>query len=280
MVVGSVEHRQTIRRELQRYSFDLVNRVNLLLDNAYEKLKASGRPANLLLVVDNLDRLTPDAGRRLFLDNSDQLQKLKAHVIYTVPVASVLAPVNIGRVFEHSFTLPMVRVRDPDGKKSKKGIDLLLKVLDERVDRRTVFSSSAVAERLVRMSGGSLRDLLRLVNSAWLDAEAANKQKIDLSSATQAMNKLRIEYQRILIPGQVYYPILAKIHETHQDWFEDAAAASADKVQEYRRFFSELLFNGAVLEYDGGESWYDVHPVIEQIDGFKKALTHATAAQS
>ena len=46
-----------------------------------------------------------------------------------------------------------------------------------------------------------------------------------------------------------------------------------------RQFFSQLLFNGAVLEYNGADSWYDVHPVIEDIDGFRKALSHAEADQ-
>ena len=281
MLVGSVEHRETIRRELQRYSFDLVNRVNLLLDDAHRALKEAGRPANLLIVVDNLDRLRHEVGRRLFQENGDQLKQLRAHVIYTVPIASVLAPMNVGRVFEHRFTLPMVQVRKPDGGRSERGIGVLLRVLDERLDCDSVFTSRTVARLLARMSGGSVRDLIRLVSSARLVAVAQGKGKIDRSSAMHAITKLRIEYKQILIPGQVYYPMLVKVHETHQDWFEDAETASADRVAEHRGFFNELLSSGAVSEYDGGDSWYDVHPVIEDIDAFKKALSHVeTSAES
>lgn len=279
MVKGSVQRRTIVRQQLQRYSTDLVARVNQLLDDAHRKLQDAGKPPNLLIVVDNLDRLSPDVGRRLFWDNGDWLKQLRAHVIYTVPIAPVLAPMDIGKVFDHKFTLPIVRVREPDGVRSRKGLGTLMQVLDQRLDREQIFTSRGVARLLAEMSGGSMRDFIRLVQNAWLTAEAAGKQKIDKPSAQQAVTKLRIDYQRILIPGQIYYPLLAKVHQTHRDWFEDADAASAEKVDDYRQFFSQLLFNGAVLEYNGADSWYDVHPVIEDIDGFRKALSHAEADQ-
>jgi hypothetical protein len=34
----------------------------------------------------------------------------------------------------------------------------------------------------------------------------------------------------------------------------------------------ELLQNGSVLEYDGGCSWFDVHPVVQEIPVFQDAL--------
>jgi hypothetical protein len=36
-----------------------------------------------------------------------------------------------------------------------------------------------------------------------------------------------------------------------------------------------LLFNGSVLEYDGGETWYDVHPVVQEIEVFQEAVARA-----
>ena len=55
-------------------------------------------------------------------------------------------------------------------------------------------------------------------------------------------------------PWSDLLPLLAKVHQTHQDWPEDAGAASAEEVEDYRRFFSQLLFNGAMLEYSGADS--------------------------
>jgi hypothetical protein len=113
------------------------------------------------------------------------------------------------------------------------------------------------------MSGGSVRDLMRLLDQAQLSARVDDKERIDKASASEAVTKLRIEFERLLIPGQVYFPLLAKIHETKQ--LELEAALDQAAVQAARAFCADLLIMGAVLEYDGGECWYDTHPVVHEI---------------
>jgi hypothetical protein len=116
MMQGSVERRQTIRRELQRYSADLLSRVNQLLDAAARALERNGKSPDLLVVQDNLDRLGAEPAERLFIENGDLLGRLNAHAIYTAPVAMVLsAAANTGQVFEHGYTLPMVKVQQRNG---------------------------------------------------------------------------------------------------------------------------------------------------------------------
>ena len=73
MVQGSVERRQTIRRELQRYSADLLSRVNQLLDGAARVLERNGKSPDLLIVLDNLDRLDAEPAERLFIEKGDLL---------------------------------------------------------------------------------------------------------------------------------------------------------------------------------------------------------------
>ena len=51
------------------------------------------------------------------------------------------------------------------------------------------------------------------------------------------------------------------------------AGPSTEQAQ--RAFFAELLINGAVLEYNGEEPWYDVHPAVQQMRSFKQAVDDA-----
>ena len=81
-IAGSIERRRTIRQQLQNYSADLIRKVNLLLDNAAHVLEKNGKDPDLLIVHDNLDRLSADAAKRLFLDNGDLLKELRAHFIF------------------------------------------------------------------------------------------------------------------------------------------------------------------------------------------------------
>lgn len=270
--LGSSEQRTLIRRKLQSYSSDLIRKVNLLLDNAQTALERGGKRPDLLIVQDNLDRLQTDAARRLFHENGDLLKSLHAHVIYTVPIPMVLSPYNIGNVFEQTFTMPMVRICDPDGQEFKAGVDALVELLAARLDIDVVFEGADVPRFLAKMSGGSVRDFIRLVSYAQLVARAVKKDRMDRDSAAHAVKKLRLDFERLLIPGQVYFPLLAQIHRHKQLTLPKDTEPDVKKVQTDREFFSQLIFNGSVLEYNGERNWYDVHPVVQEIEAFRNAL--------
>ena len=272
MVTGSNERRKEIRSKLKNKSTELIARVNLLLDDAYQVLERHKKPANLLIVVDNLDRLPPEVSGPLFFENGGFLKQLRAHVIYTVPIASVLAPMNIGLIFENKFTLSMVKVHDEIGKVAKNGLDAMVEAVAKRVEVDSIFARKQDVRELAKQSGGSVRDLMRLIQIAQLIARADDKGKIDAASVKQAVRKIRLDFERMLIPGRVYYPLLVQIHLVKSDVANGLEGSEPQKVQSYRDFFSELLFNGSVLEYNGDRMWYDVHPVIQEIDAFKKAL--------
>jgi hypothetical protein len=269
MMTGSTERRRTMRQTLQRYSSDLVGRVNLLLDAAARGLKDRGASEHLLIVQDNLDRMTADAARRLFVDNGNLLKSLHAHTVYTAPVALVLAPANISLQFEHQFTMPMVKVRTPDGKPHKAGLDVLSELVQARIDIDRVFASNSVVRYLAGMSGGSVRDLMRLLYEAQSIARVEDRSKIDMASAREAVKKVRIGFERMLVPGQSYFPLLASICRDKQ---LDREGAGPEQAEDARKFWADLLRMGAVLEYNGERCWYDVHPIVREIEPLRDAI--------
>jgi len=279
-LVGNVEQRKIIRHKLQSYSRDLVEKVNLLLDHAHRVLEKHGKNPEILIVQDNLDRLPVEVSRRLFFDNGELLKSLHAHCIYTVPIALVLAPWNIAMVFPKSFTMPMVRTANRDGSEAPDGIRGLMEIIRHRIVIESCFTSIDVATYLVKMCGGSVRDLMRLLELAQVSARADDKAQIDHASARDAVKVLRIEFQRLLHPAQTYYPLLAQIHATKGDYSGAEGSVSPSDVNEVREFFAQLLFNGTVLEYHGEESWFDVHPSVRDIRDFQdasKRLQHVLA---
>jgi hypothetical protein len=167
---GSLDRRQTIRSNLQRYSGALIARVNGLLDDAARALERGGKEPDLLIVQDNLDRLSAEAARRLFIENGELLKDLRAHFIFAAPVALAMSPANLGRLFDHQFTVPMVKTHRPDGKSFKPGLDALTELIAKRVDLERVFVSGDVVRFLAQISGGSVRDLMRLLDNAQLSA--------------------------------------------------------------------------------------------------------------
>ena len=277
MMSGSSERRQTMRQTLQRYSSDLVGRVNLVLDATARALKAQGASEHLLIVQDNLDRMSADAARRLFVDNGNLLKSLHAHIVYTAPVALVLAPANISLQFEHQFTMPMVKLRGSDDKPYRPGFAVLTELVQARIDLDRVFASKAVVRYLAEMSGGSVRDLMRLLYEAQSIARVEGRPKIDTMSAKEAVKKIRIGFERMLVPGQSYFPLLASICRDKQ---LDREGAGPEQAEDARKFWADLLRMGAVLEYNGDHCWYDVHPIVREIEPLQNALQRQAQSQA
>jgi hypothetical protein len=275
MVIGSNLKRKKIRAELQNYPLELIRKIDTLFDHAHDVLRKNGKPADLLIVVDNLDRLKREISQPLFFEKGDLLKRPRAHFIYTVPIAAVHAPENISTIFEKSFVLPMVKVRDQKGKVQSAGVKALLAILESRLEIESIFSSPRVARTLVEKSGGSIRELLRLIGYAELAARVYEKSKIDNESAKRACSDLRLDLERHLIPRQLFFPLLAQIHLTKGDGYNKKVDAEDSEVQKYIDRFLSLLNSGVVLEYNGADYWFDVIPVIEEIDAFKKALANA-----
>ena len=158
-----------------------------------------------------------------------------------------------------------------DGSEFADGVEGLLKIIRKRIVIDFCFTSADVATYLVKMCGGSVRDLMRLLELAQVSARADDKTQIDHAAARDAVKDLRIEFQRLLHPAQTYYPLLAQIHATKRDYSGAEVAVVAADVNEAREFFAQLLFNGTVLEYNGDESWFDVHPAVRDIRDFQDA---------
>jgi len=274
MIVGSETSRKEIRKRVQNYATELQGLMDNLLDHAREVLKEAGKPQRLLIVQDNLDRIRPrEEAQRLFDYGGEMLVSINADIIFTAPVAMNLAPVDIGRIFPHVTTMPNVKVRLRDGELHQAGIDTLVKLIDRRISIDLVFESEEVARYLAEKCGGSVRDLIRLLNSAQLKAQVAQKERVDQESAVEAVRKLSINFSRLLFPESVFYPILAEIHLSKNRYAVPETEATREAVQDARDFFAELIGNGSVLEYNGDDSWYDVHPAVCDTDKFKDALT-------
>lgn len=273
MISGSEQSRREMRQKLQNYATDLRERMNAFLHHARETLRTAGKPDRLLIVQDNLDRVRPrEQAQRLFDAGGDMLMELRADIIYTAPLALHLAPLDISRTFGHVFTMPNVKVRLRNGKPHKPGIDSLVVLIGKRMALDLVFESDRVVRYLADKSGGSVRDLIRLLDEAQLEAQVAGVQRVDMAAAKAAVHKTALNYTRLLQPASVYFPILADIHRRKGEYQPGEGAATVASVADARAFFAELLGNGSVFEYNGEDSWYDVHPAVCETEQFQNAF--------
>ncbi|HSK72460.1 MAG TPA: hypothetical protein VK892_12225, partial [Pyrinomonadaceae bacterium] len=238
---------------------------------------------DIVLVLDNLEKIEKfdkgetglDSARRLFLNYSNQLNSIKSHIIYTVPIdlmrsshASVL-----GTLYDKSFVLPMVKVFKRDGKTPfPVGVNLMKEILTKRLGelkREEAFENEAV-DLLINFSGGHIRSFLTFAREACTDAGSL---PITSDNVNYAINS---EYQNI---SPNFFPtytwdVLAKLDLSSN---RDVGVEPEQCV--------EVLEKLLLFEYINGDDksvkdlkdrnrqipWYAVNPIYRELDQFQQA---------
>jgi hypothetical protein len=184
----SPQLRDQLRQHLEPRTQGILNAINEeILGRGIEELKLRGKKG-LVVIVDNLDRVDPrpmPSGRSqpeyLFIDRGSQLRRLNCHVVYTLPLALMFS--NEYDALKNRLgggvapkVLPMVPIQLRDGRDSPKGMALLRQLVlarafpDVEPQARLnliseVFDSPETLDRMCRISGGHVRNLLGLLYS-------------------------------------------------------------------------------------------------------------------
>lgn len=261
----------TLRGKLNQYlgpqKTQLLAAMNKeLLEPAIAKLKQLGKKG-LVVIVDNLDRIDNRQkawGRPqqeyLFVDQGEYLTKLHCHLVYTMPLDLKFSNdygMLTQRFFEEPKVLPMVPVQLQDGSDCEAGIALLRQMvlarafpdLDEqqRLNNITeIFDSPKTLDRLCHVSGGHVRDLLRLLNT-WIMEE----MELPLSGETlEAVIRARRNEMTMPISDDEW-ELLRQVRQRKK--------VSGDQG------YQTLIRSRLVFEYrDRGESWFDINPILAE----------------
>lgn len=259
-IKGADKHKTTIRQILQRDFSRLKADLNLLLADAYKKIK-DNYPKGFLIIFDNLDRVPPAVGDRLFFDYAAQLRDLNCTLIYTVPISVICSPKNINNTIGNLHLMSMVNIyqfqRDScDLDCDSAAVDEMAKVIERRVEIEAVFESRPQLLELVKASGGHVRQLMQMMRTACQTAATRGHQKITAEDVTYAIKQEQFNFERF-IPDS-HYPILAQV----------CLSKNVPKDETGQL----MLFNTSVLEYNGDNRWNYPNPVVKQNQVFQATI--------
>ncbi len=265
--------RYRIREKVNPHTTTLIDALNQFIADGKRNLP-DGK-TQLVVIVDNLEKIVPvyrENGRsnheEIFLDRAQQLKALDCHLIYTVPTSLLYSKWSneVKEEYGYPQVLPMVMVQTPEGTPYPEGLQRTKELLAKRIlplapnkDLETeIFDSPATLERLCLMSGGHIRELMLLAQET---VNRVTTLPISAQAVQRAITEARSVLSRAVEAEE--WGILAKISQTHQIQNDDQHRS--------------LLFNRCVMEYryldNQGEkqTWYDVHPLIKQMQQFKNA---------
>ena len=276
-ITAKTKSNPDLRSKLRQYMepqankmLELINKE--IIDVAIDRLKKQGKKG-LVVIVDNLDRIVsrPNAAgiqlpEYIFINRGDDLGKLNCHLVYTVPLGLIFG--NKSDILKYRLVgefdpkvLPMVPVKNRDGSECVEGMNLLRRMVmsrafpdvspDEYITLITeVFDSPETLDRLCRVSGGHLRNLMGMLFGCLQQDDPPISQNVLQSVIRSARDSV----SRGIDNDQ--WELLFKVVKEQ--------TINGDKE------YQDLLRKLWVCEYvDNEKTWFALHPLLMETDKFK-----------
>jgi energy-coupling factor transporter ATP-binding protein EcfA2 len=259
-ITGKLQREQAFREEIketyQRRVSDLSKQIDLI---AASIETTTGK--KVLVIIDDLDKLDLEVARTIFEGNLRTLVSPNIRVVFTIPIAVIREP-KLLATLESEAKIVLFSVikffdkevaHQPDKVPDESNVEIVERVLRKRIPDELI--DPDVRRQMVLLSGGVLRELVRLgqecCQECMLELELNPDKtdiKIDQTILNQAVKSIRNQFARAL--GTNLYTLLVETYEN----FTPPDIRSED--------FLELLHSLYVLEYDNGDPWYDLHPLV------------------
>ncbi|MDY9925053.1 P-loop NTPase fold protein [Methanosarcina sp.] len=237
--------RQEIREEIQPRVSELINLINDIIAEIERSRK------QVLVIIDNLEKCDSEKALNLFYCHSTQLTQPMCKIIYTFPISLRSSDkfTQIKMNFSDDIMYPNIKVREKDESITQEptGRAFMKEIVTKRVSL-DLFTPEAL-EYIIDMSGGVIREYIRIIRDSAVRAITRKKTLIDKDIVVEVINGLKNSYQAQLSDED--YEVLLKIYET-KDIKRDEKLVG-------------LLHNLSVLEYKNGRSWCDLNPIVRSI---------------
>lgn len=222
----------TIRTRIKTDLMTFMVKFNNALAEVRDLCAEAGKGRDLLFIIDGTEKTTFEFYEEVFQKNGHILRALNVNLITTLRLDAFYKLEGKPNLdFFQSVFVPMVVV-------NKQNSDQLAQIVATRVDADAFFEVDAL-QHLVKMSGGSLRQLLRLANQSLLFSRG---KKVDLGRAKKTAATEGEKLYHALSPEQKE---ILKKHTWVDNW-------SHPEV-------SVMLYAMALLKYNGKAN---VNPLI------------------
>lgn len=253
--------REVIKQEFERDISTLVAKLN---EMAAEFQRVSRK--KVLVIIDDLDKLDLGLVKNVFRDHVKSLFLPGFSIVFTVPI-SCLRDISLQTILKSEASdqialIPVTKLfakverRKIDPTAEEDAVETLCQVLHKRIPAEIL--EPEIATQIVHYSGGVLRELIRISNRCCRICLRKIRRDptrtditIDADVLAEAIKALRLEFETTL--GKADYTILQATHDKFMP--EDP------KEQP----FLDLLHGLQVLEYQNGDMWYDLHPIVRDL---------------
>ena len=273
---GSLYAEPTFRQNLRK---SLSNSADAFLRSAGEyadeivrsaRSRAASEDARVILIVDSLERVSAATGdekkmfdglKDVFFNQREKLRFPTLTIIYSVPpyLDAVIPGVAVGFSGGKTFGLPHFKVitRDDVGQPYSGGVDLMVAVIAKRFSDWDKVVAREHLETLAFQSGGNMRRFFNLVRQLLVEIQLASVP-LPLAKSEGAL------VEAVLTMARDPYQWLSE-----QDWRWLNKIAGENQVRTESEadlpVVLRLFDTSLVLDYQNGERWYQILPLIRPL---------------
>ncbi len=246
------EEKREFRQKLEPRVSQLIEFINRIISAIETHPDEGGR--EVLLILEDLDKPTVDVALDLFSTKGPILTQPRCKIIFTVPTSLLYSgEFNVVKQnFSERFILPNFKIYESSGDRNPVAWQKAREIVERRMDTKLIESSAL--DEAVKMSGGVVRELVRVIQGAARLALVSKSNCIKVTHVQHAVDRLREEYSYGLT-RQEYIEILKQVYTSKRLVYPD------------EKPLLHLLHNLYILQYPNGPGWYGVNPVVHKLIG-------------
>lgn len=236
------ETRKEYRRKISVRSSEWIEILDQVAGRIADKLDGK-RP---IVIFEDLDKLNSEDAWKVFYNYAAVLSGMSFPVIYTFPIGlSYDKRFSAMESYFETKTLPMIKIETMEGEPFGDGIAVIREIVEKRAN--LALFEKDVLQTLIQSTGGSLRDLFHVVNTAAKRAQRRDSETVSMEDAKRALEELKTSLTRRIEAKD--YPFLLDICQGNRERIED------------KEKLLNMLQASVVLEYNG-RRWHNVHPLV------------------
>ncbi len=239
------ESRSALRENLQTQLEILHKNLSRACGDIYQQTEKE-----VLVIIDDLDKLKPDFAAEIFFDNINLLMMPEVKIVYTHPLDTYYSPAFLYAEYTDQFISP-INLRNKADEEQPVSLENLQRLVLKRIDQELIEEEALTT--LIEHSGGLLRDLVKFMRSACKKSIDMGTPIINQTIAEEVIKEHANEYER-LFDFLNYETDAREIMETRKVKKIEKTALT---------YLVRYLF---VLEYRQQDTtWFDVHPCLKKV---------------
>ncbi|MCC3405159.1 MAG: AAA family ATPase [Microcoleus sp. PH2017_10_PVI_O_A] len=253
--------REEITTKFERRISELIDRIN----DIAVAIQAGCRQ-EVLVVIDDLDKLDLETVNRVYRNNINALFQPQFRIIYTIPMAAT-RDLSLRGIIQNATKnkiqsmwatklFPRGEDRVANASPVAEAVKVFEQILYKRIPKELI--APEATQMMIVKSGGALREFIRLASlccGLCLKQLRRTPDKQDLIITPEILENAIKDYRINLTEplGQNRYQILVDVYQNY---------LPKDGMDQD---FLDLLHTLYILEYRNDDLWFGVHPVVQEI---------------